>query len=216
MSFALGSIRVGSDALAWGPLHDPATVTVDAPSGTVSTGGPNVTAEWTYAQPQGDPQGRYRVRVYDDSAVEQYDSGWLAGTASSWAIDWAEQGFPGVLTDWVIDVSVEGADSVFQATDTSLFSVDFGDPQLTITAPVDQSIHTDSDSLTVTWTVSDPGHTQAEYRVRLLAATTQEVLFSTGWVSSSDLSAVIGYLFADNTQVIVEVQAKNDQGMLSS
>ena len=60
------------------------TVTVTAPTGTVTTGGPTVTVTWTYTHPQSVPQGRHRVRFTDDARVaDDYGSWTLSGTDTS-------------------------------------------------------------------------------------------------------------------------------------
>ena len=212
MTFAVGARPVASGSVAAGPLHDPPTVALTAPSGTISSGGPDITVSWTYAQPQGDPQEYYRVRILD-GGTPVFDTGILSGADGTLDVDFDAEEIPGDGS-YTAEVTVIGANQ--QATDTGSFTADLGTPALTITAPVDEEVHTDPDSVDVAWSVVDAGHTQAQYRVRLLSPTTSEVLTTTGWVTSTDTSVTVDYVFADNTQVVVEVQTKNENGMRSS
>lgn len=212
MTFAVGLRPVASGSVAAGPLHDPPTVTVDAPTGSVSSG-PGVTVEWTYAQPQSDPQEYYRVRILDGMTA-LFDSGVLSGAVAEYTVDFDAEEIPGDGS-YTAEVTVIGANQ--QAVDTQAFTAALGTPELDIDAPTDGEVWTDPDSLDVAWSSTDTGsHTQAQYRVRLKSPTTQAVLYTTGWVTSTDESVTIDYLFANNTQVVVEVQIKNDAGMRSS
>lgn len=218
MSFALGSIRVGSDALAFGPLHDPPVLTYVSPTGVVSSGGPTVTVDWTYSQPQNDPQEEFRVTVWDVAATPDaivYDTGWITSEATQLDVDFDELELP---TDGPVRFEVQVRATEYEVdADSATVTMDFGAPQLTITQPLDQSVHTDPDSIDVGWTVTDTaGHAQAEYRVRLLTAETNLPLTSTGWVTSAVTAATLNYIFVDNTQVKVEVTAKNENGIRST
>lgn len=218
MTFALGGFRTGTVPLGWGPLHDPPVVAYVSPTGVVSAGGPVVTVDWTYSQPQGDPQEQYRVTVYDVDADPDelvWDSGWITSQVTAQSIDFDEAELP---TDGLVRFEVQVRVTEYEeAVSSGTVTMDFGAPQLTITAPLDQSVHTDPDSIDVGWTVTDtPGHTQAEYRVRLLTAETSLPLTSTGWVVSTDTTATLNYVFVDNTSLKVEVQSKNENGIRSS
>jgi hypothetical protein len=221
MSWGIGMDPLGLLPAGGGPLHDPPTVTLDAPTGTVSSGGPDVTITWTFGQEQGDAQEWYRVYA-EVAAVIVYDTGWVAGAAASHVIDWDLEGLD---PDAVVDLFVEvrGPEAIgtgtlarYERSGTASPTIDFGDPVATITAPLDASVHTDPDSVTVTWTFVDAGHTQGEYRIRLLSIATGAVLYTTGWVSSAVTTFEVPYLFSNNSQIRVEVQLKNDQGMRSS
>ena len=48
MSTTLGTYPLGTEPLAGSILHDPPEVTVLAPTGVISTGGPGVTVQWSY------------------------------------------------------------------------------------------------------------------------------------------------------------------------
>lgn len=218
VSLKLGAWSLGTEPLAASPQLDDVSVTVTAPTGTVSTGGPEVTVTWTYAQPQNRAQEQFRVRlVSDDGSTEYYDSGWQFGSNVSWAIDLdASTSVPPTTTDLKSEVSVRGPAEIgtgYEATDTQEWDLDYGDPYLVINEPDDGDIHTDPNEISVGWTFSDgPGHVQSAYRVRLLQPSTEIVLIDTGWVSSDSTSATITYGFVDDTQVLVEVQAKNQHG----
>ena len=221
MSFAIGKSSLSELPVAAGPLHDPPTVLGTAPTGTVSSGGPSVPVTWTYDQPQGDPQEFYRIKVLK-SAVVLYDTGWLAGPDVSANLDWDALELDGEDT-FDVQVHVRGPASIGTGTlarredsDENSFTLAFGAPALTVSAPTEGTIHTDPDSLTVTWSVSDGGHTQSAYRVQLRAVETNAILYTSGWVASAVTTHEVPYLFQDNTQIRVEVQTKNDQGMRSS
>lgn len=210
-SFKLGARGLGLRPLAAGPLHDPPTVQiVGEPLGT---GGPDATFTWSYEQAQGDPQEWFRVTIEDGSSNTVYDSGLLAGSNSSWTIDWDAEEIPGNGT-YTVEIQVIGAG--WSAFDSSSFSMSYGDPQLTILAPSDGAVHTDPTSVQVQWSLVDAGHTQEQYRVRLLGAETGLELYSTGWVTSTETTVNVPYTFVDNTEVVVEAQVKNNDGMRSS
>lgn len=212
MSFAVGTNTLARASLASGPLHDPPTVTVTAPTGTVSTGGPNVLIDWGYSQPQGDTQERYRV-VVKESGTPVHDSGWLYGATSEMTLDWDALELTG---DGSFTVEVEaGAVGGYTDMDSGAFTMAFGTPQLTITNPADGEVWTDVDSVLVEWSTVDPGHTQSAYRIRFIAPATQAVLLNSGWVSSAATSVDVPYLVS-GSRMVVEVQSINDQGMRSS
>lgn len=212
-SSATGLFSVALSPVGAGPLHEPPTVTVDAPTGTV-TSGPEVTVAWTYVQDQGDLQEAYRIVVQESpGGATVYDSGYLAGGASQVDLDWDALELE---TEATFDVSVYVASGGNIATDTTTFTASLGDPQITILIPADGAVHSEKDYMDVTWTFNDPGHTQSEYRIRLLSPISGAVLASTGWVVSGDQGPIrVPYVFSDNTEVTLEVQAKNDQGIRS-
>ena len=89
---ALGVYALGTVPLAGDPLHDPPTVVVTT-IGAITTGGPNMTVEWTFDQVQGDTQQKYKVEILDDAlAIVYYDSGWLSGAGLSHVFDVDEEG----------------------------------------------------------------------------------------------------------------------------
>lgn len=221
MSLALGLRSTARQTTAAGPLHDRPTVVVTAPGDEVLEG-PNVDVEWVYQQPQGKAQQWYRVFVEAAGSVLVHDTGWLAGAADQLTLDWETLGLDATVEN-TITVGVRGPARIgtgavarYQAQDSTAAEVDMGNPQCTIVLPVDGSVHTDPDSILVAWTFEDDeGHSQAEYRVRLLSVETGAELFTTGWVASDATSVELDYVFNDNTKVRVEVQLKNEQGVRS-
>lgn len=221
MGASLGTSALGLASLGAGPLHDPPTVSVSTPTGTVSSGGPGVSVAWLYTQAQNDTQAQYRIVVKKTGTV-QYDTGWLLGSSSVHIVDWDANEIDGDGA-FTADVYVRGPDAIgaggvarYEAFDTTSFTMAFGSPELTITAPADSSIHLDPDSVDVSWTFVDAGHTQSAYRVALASVETEEELYSTGWVTSTDQTVQIPYTFADNTAIRVKVQNKNENGMRST
>lgn len=212
-AYALGTEPVGSD-----PLHDPPVVTVTGPTGTITTGGPTITATWTFYQPQNDPQDWFRVEVTNDADTASYfDSGWIAGSETSYVVDVDAEEIPPDSTDLSTKVYVKSGAAGYQDSDILAFNLEYGSPHCTILTPADESIHTDPDSITVNWTFADDraGKTQSAWRVRLLSEVTGAELYSSRWTAGTDTSKVVPYLFQDDTRVVVEVQLKNSEGIRS-
>ena len=221
---AIGASALGVWPLAGGILHDPPTVAVSAPSGTVSTGGPVLPVVWAYSQAQGDPQEWFRVVVCsDDGETVYFDSGWLEGDDGSFDVDVDAEGVPHDSDDVTWRVFVRGPVRIgdgekarYQAEDSSPVTMAWGDPQCTIVEPADGDLITSPSGLTVKWSFDDDGKTQSAYRVRLLYAESGAVAFSTGWVQSSDTELELDFLLRDATVYRVEVQLKNNHGIRSA
>lgn len=210
----LGDGTLGVNPLGGDPLHDPPSVTVTAPTGTVSTGGPLLTINWNYTHPQADPQTQFRVRILTDLLVEIASTGFIVSGAETYAFDIDANEVP-AQDDLVVEVTVRDPAGQ-EASDGQAFTLDWGDPQVTIDAPLNGSVHTDPASMLVDWTFTDDaGHTQSAYRVRFLAETSDFVIFTTGWIASSDTSKTIDFAFQSNQTIRVEVQAKNQHGIRS-
>jgi len=220
----LGLHPLGTYPLAGNILHDPPTVVATAPTGTVSTGGPYLSVAWTYSQAQNDPQEWWRVQIVNDGDTEIYhDSGWLPGTDATYQADVGDApGVPGDSSDVSTKVYIRGPISLgigrYEATSDLLpFIIALGDPHVTIVEPVDQAIHSDPDEIYADWTFTDDvgGKVQEYYRVRILSTQTGAVLTTTGWVQSATTEATVPWISSDGARYTVEVQAKNDEGILS-
>ena len=222
----LGLTPFGTEPVGGDVLHDSPTVTVTAPTGTVSTGGPAVPSTWTYGQAQGDVQEWYRVTVTNDAGDTQYhDSGWVESADAAYDIDVGQSpGVPGDSSDVTVHVYVRGPEEIgvgevarYEATDGEAIIVALGDPHVTIVEPLDDSVHVDPAEVFVDWTFTDDvgGKVQEYYRVRILSAQTGAVLTTTGWVQSTDTEVTVPWISSDGSRLIVEVQAKNDEGILS-
>jgi hypothetical protein len=205
---ALGTQPVGS-----GILHDFPSVTV-TPLGTVSSGGPTLTVDWSYSQPQGDPQDQYRVQILsDDLLTVHYDSGWLTGEVESHVLDVDAQGVPHDSSDVTVKVEVTAVRG--PAEDIDPFIIQWGTPHCTISAPADESIWSDIEGVDVSWAFSDDdgGNTQSHYRVRLKVTGSGLVVHNTGWVASTATSYRIPFNLNPGTEYTVEVQLKNNHGI---
>lgn len=210
----------------YGVLHDKPTVAVSAPAGTVSTGGPSLTASWLYSQAQGHPQSKYRV-LFTDSAdtVTYYDSGWLYGTDATHTVNFDDEQIPADTTDIACKVQVQGQATVGvgvledpNAEDVSPFAIEWGVPHCTVLSPVDGQIITDPNGVTVQWSFSDDraGKTQGQYRVMLRLPSSGTVLYDTGWVvDAAATSHVVDYYLADKASYDIVVQLKNNEGIRS-
>lgn len=224
MTLALGAHALGTEPLAGDPLHDPPTVVVTAPTGTISTGGPTVTVTWNYAQPQGDPQEWHRVLATNDAgSVTHYDSGWLGGIAALLAVDVDAKLIPHDSSDLTWKAMVRGPEAIgtgivarYQAEDVEPVVIAWGNPQAAITKPLDNSVVNVLTGLTVDWTFTDAGKTQSAYRVRLLLADSGLVEHDSGWVLSAATTYVVPVTLRDNSVYDVEVQLRNNHGIRSA
>ena len=81
----------------------------------------------------------------------------------------------------------------------------------TITAPTVAQVIT-VNSLTVTWTVAE----QTQFRVRLLTNPGNEVMFTSDWVTSTDLTYTPPYGLENGTVWTLELRTKNNEGLAST
>jgi hypothetical protein len=202
-------------------VHDPPTVTVTSPTGVLSTGGPNLTVNWSYAQAQSVAQATYRVRITNAAGtVIYYDSGTLSGTNTSHVItDWpSDESRPTDTTGSALRarVDVTSADgSSFAANHQTSFDLQWGVVTCTITNPPDNSVVTSS-SLTVTWTFSSTrSKPQGKYRVQLVLKPST-TLYDSGWVTSTATSLLLPVQLLNRRSYVVYVQLQNSEGVRSS
>lgn len=115
---------------------DAPTVTVDAPTGTVDNPGPE--AEWTYTPAEGGGQVRYRVDVYEtDPAAPLFDSGWVLGAATSYAIP-STAGLAN-MAEYTVRVRVQDALGL-EGSDTETFATEWEPPDAP-TVTVEASVY---------------------------------------------------------------------------
>jgi hypothetical protein len=72
---------VGFD-VQWGVV----TCTITSPADGAILREPTVTVTWSFASTRGKTQGRFRVRLRRNDGLVIYDSGWVSGTNTSWAL----------------------------------------------------------------------------------------------------------------------------------
>lgn len=127
-------------------VSDLPTVTVTAPSGSVTT--PSPTVNWTFAASNGRTQARYRVTFAEQATPSTllYDTGWVNGTATSFTPPSAvfSNGDSAVATVYVIDTAG------LQKSVADNFTVSFTPPtapSCTLTAQLDANGYVD-----VNWT----------------------------------------------------------------
>ncbi len=212
----LGAYAMGTQPLAGDPLHDAPTVTVTT-IGAVTTGGPNLTVAWIYAQGQGDPQSRYKLEILDDAlATTYYDSGFLSGTDLNHTFDVDAEAVPHESTDVTARVTVE-APNLRRGDDVDAYSIVWGVPHATIDTPLNLEVWSDLTGVDVTWTFTDDvsGKIQAEYRVRLILTGPGLPLWDTGWIVSTDTMYTIPVIVNPGSEYTVEVQLKNNHGIRS-
>ncbi len=211
-----GGYALGTEPYAGDTLHDPPLVTVTT-IGAVTTGGPNMTVAWVYAQAAGDPQSKYRLEILDDAlATTYYDSGWLTGTDADHVFDVDVEGVPHESTDVIARVSVESS-SFRRADDVDAYSIVWGVPHCTIDSPADLEVWTDLTGVDVAWTFTDDigGKTQSEYRVRLILTGPNLTIWDSGWVVSADTTYNIPVIVNPGSNYTVELQLKNNHGVRS-
>ena len=221
---ALGKRGLGKESLAGSPLPDQPVPTITAPAVTVDSGGPDLTVSWTYSQPQGWTQHAYRIRFMNDAGtVTYFDSGWILGTAVSGIVDLDGEAVPHQSSDVTVRVAVRSASyttaevpSWYQIETSRALTVDWGNPFVAVDEPVDNETVTVPTGLTVSWTFSDDGgKTQSAYRVRVRKTVSEEVVFSTGWVASTDETVDLPFVFSDGLSYDILVQSKNNHGVRS-
>lgn len=213
----IGSFAIGTQAFPSTTVHDLPTVTLTAPTGTVSTGGPVLEVTWTYSQEQGDTQARFRVELLNDAGtVTFYDSGFQSGADVQHDIDLVAEGVPTDTADISVRVTVESDQGPLWTARTPLsaFAVEWGVVTATITAPADLQLITTS-QVTVAWTfASTRSKTQAHYRVRLLSPDSGAVHHDSGWVADTvATSYLIPFLLTDDSSYKIGLQLRNNEGV---
>lgn len=221
---ALATYSLGTEPVGSSILHDPPTVATTAPTGTITAGGPTVTAQWTFSQPQGDDQEWYRVRFTNDAGTtEYYDSGWLSGTDTSLVVDLVAEGVPTDSTDVTVHTYGRGPEAIgtgtvarYEATDSEPFAIEWGVPHCTVTSPTAGQIITTT-SITPAWTFSDDrgGKTQSAFRVQLLEADSGIELHDSGWTVSGATSYAVPLLLRDLSSYELQIQLRNNHGVES-
>lgn len=219
----LGSVDIGNQPLGSDVLHDLPQVTLPSFPSPVSTGGPKLLVDWTFTQAQGDPQTQYRVYWKKNQDI-LFDTGWQAGSQTQYELDVdAAPLLHGEETGYV-HAEARGPASLgtgevarWEASDEASCTLDWGDPHLTVTAPTADQVITDNDGLTVSWTMTDDkgGATQSAYRVWIKQPSTGQVLYDTGWVTSTATQVSVPFTFQDGASYDVYVQVKNNHGMRS-
>lgn len=202
-------------------IYDDPTVTIGAstPSATTSTGGPNLTITYTYTQAQGLAQDSRRIRVQNAAgSTTYYDSGVVMAATVTLTIDAVAAGIPTDTTGTALKVVVDvvAVTSAAAGTANKSFDIQWGVVTLTITTPSNNSVIATT-ALTPAWSfASTRSKTQASYRFRLLQSGTGAVLYDSGYVTSAAASALLGYTLVDTGNYVLEVTAKNSEGVLSS
>lgn len=222
---ALATYSLGTEPVGTSILHDSPVVTLTAPVGTLTTGGPTVDVTWTFSQPQGDVQEWWKVTFTDDAGTTvYYDSGWQQGAVESHVVDLDAEEVPVDSTDVTCHVYVRGPEAIgtgtvarYEDNNESAIVLEWGVPHCTITSPTNGQIITLATNLPVSWTFSDDrgGKTQGWYRVQLRYADSDLVVYDTGWVAGTDLNTTLPYLLTDGTSYEVVVQLKNNEGVRS-
>ena len=190
------------------------TITAPADAGSVTTGGPNLTVSWNYAQAESQAQATYRVRLLNDAgSTTYYDSGTISSASTSVAIDLVTQGVPTDTTDIkaTVDLTTTGAQTA--GTDTNAFDVLWGVVTSTITSPTDGAVTTDS-TPTLTWTFSSTrSKTQTHYRVRALITSTGAVHSDSAKTASTSATTYDLPVLTDNTRYTIELTLWNNEGI---
>jgi hypothetical protein len=220
MVATLGTFAIGTLPIAGGETYGvtPPAVTVTAPTAAqvISTGGPEVTVEWTYTQAELLDQGAYRVEFTNDAGTIVYlDSGWQTGTDVSYTADLIAAGIASDATNLAVRVSAYPETSEFTATTSALVEFDllWGVPEVVVTAP-DASVTTSTTD--TTWTYSDSqANAQEAYRVRLLLSEGQQ-LWDSGIIVGTETTTDVPYILSDGGNYVVGVRARNSMGVWSA
>ncbi|RMF62085.1 MAG: hypothetical protein D6746_04600, partial [Bacteroidetes bacterium] len=184
--------------------------------GVVSTGGPNLTVTWSYSQAQGKPQTEYRVQVTDSTGtVVHYDSGWLAGAATSHTFDAVAAGVPTDTTGSQLRalVLVQAQNVNDQGiSPAQAFDIQWGVVTPTITSPTGTVT---TQTVTVNWTFSSTrGKTQSAYRAVLTYAEGGATLEDSGKVTSSTATShAFTYPLANGSSYKVTLTLYNSEGV---
>jgi len=221
---AVGVRAIGTTALGGetGTTHDPPVVASVAAT-TAADLSANSTVSWAYTQPQGRPQGQYRVQGKNSAgSVTYYDSGWLSGAVVAHTVSLDDEGIPVAATiKWVV-AAIDTVGSISSEVSANV-TYAWGDPQATmtlvegVTVPVDGRMTiTQAANVTLTWSFSDGGNTQSAYRVRVLDSGTDIELHTSGWVSGAGTSYDIPFTFTHGMTYELRLQVKNNYGVRSS
>lgn len=174
-------------------LHDAGTVTVTAPTGTISNPTPAVT--WTFTPSTGGAQERYRVVItLDDDDTIQYDSGWVITTATSHTV--TSSATITTAENYTTTVTVRDAAGV-EASDTLGFATSWVTPDAP-TFTVEASTFATAGPVTILIDTSAVDMNFAGWTVqRRVSGTTTwtDVLTTTlldAWVCVADYEAVAG------------------------
>lgn len=127
MSVRLGSHALGTEAIAGTHEWAVITLTITAPSPTVSTS--TTVVSWSYANSLGYAQAAWRVRLLTPLDVALDDTGWMSGTDSSHTPAFTLAG----NSTYVAEVSVRDTDGQV-ATQTQTFTAE-AQPEVTIVNP---------------------------------------------------------------------------------
>lgn len=95
MTAHIGGFAIGTVGIPTTILSAPATVTITAPIGAVTTPTPTIT--WTYTSPISRPQAWYRVVVEVVGSGIVYDSGPIEGASTSHSLDYVLTSFTNYL-----------------------------------------------------------------------------------------------------------------------
>ena len=221
---ALGMAAIGTTAIGGesGLVYDPPVVSSVAAT-TTQHAAANSTVSWAYTQAQGRSQGSYRVLAQNSGgSTTYYDSGWLSGAEQSLTFDIDEQEIPVAATiKWV----VQARDSLGVTSPQASANVTYawGDPQAAITTVEGVAIPADARmtisqaaNVTLAWSFSDSGKTQAFYRVRVLDKGTAIELHDSGWTAGAGTTYDIPFTFTHGMTYEFRLQLKNNYGVRSS
>lgn len=217
---AFGTFSFGAESHGGTVTHDRPTVTLVAPTGTVTTGGPTLDIEWTYDHDV-DAQGQFRVEITDDAGTTtHYDSGWISGANDEYFPNILAESltnlFPPDTEDISVRVSVRSTEGPawWATTGLQAFIIQWGIVTVQIDEPPDGSILTEG-TVTVEWTfASTRSKTQAGFRVELFSEAGAS-LYDTGFIAGTGSSYEIPFALQDGSTYTVQVTLVNSEGVRS-
>lgn len=207
---ALGGYRLGDGALGSDTTHDDPTVTVTAPTGTITSGGPFLTVSWDYAQPQDDPQEAYRLIV--ETPVRTHDTGWVLSSADTVALDLRTLALMGDDGDFEVAVTVQVmSDRGATAEGDTSATVNWGSVGVEVNTPSSVVV---TEHVTTTWTFTDSeGADQAEWRVRLRTEASGLLIHDSGWRAGDDATYDVPTGLTDGSRYTLTVEVRNPNGV---
>ena len=199
------------DPFGGGTSSPAPVVTVSAPSGTDSSGDPDLIVSWSSVVPWGLTPTTWRVRVHNAGDTVTYvDTGVRAGADVSYTILDAGEDLPQSDT-LTCEVSV-GVGPVAYATlgtGTSTFSLDWGTPVIAYTG---SQFETDA-FIDVNWSYTDTAP-QDEYRIEVRNSA-DLIVWASGWVESSSTSVTVPVSLPSGSYTVAS-QVKNSAGVESA
>lgn len=162
-------------------------------------GNASASFDWSFNDPDiGDTQTSFQLDVNTASGVDEFDTGQTSGTTGSYTLAASTLASPGSW-QWRVrtwdEAGASGAWSTYAAFSTGVGGT------VTVTDPVaDNPSNFIVNTYPVAWSLA--GATQADYRVEVYRTDTEALVYTSGWVTSADVTHTVTGLLSDVEQRI--------------